>query len=120
MIFKQGNDLFTLARAHQAGINIDTGQLIANGLMEQHRRHRTIHPAGQTANNFAAADLRANFGDRLILKGVHRPIALTSADIAGKILQQLTAMGGVHDLRVELYAIEFARIIPDQRKWGAL
>ena len=40
MMAKQIDDLFRFSRAHQAGIDVDADQLIADGLMQQHGRHR--------------------------------------------------------------------------------
>ena len=45
MLAEEGDDLFGLAVAHQAGIDKDADQLVANRLMDQHGGNSRIHPA---------------------------------------------------------------------------
>ena len=37
---EEADDLFRLARAQQAGIDENAGELVADRFMDQHRRHR--------------------------------------------------------------------------------
>ena len=47
-------------RAHHAGVNKHTGQLIADRFMKQHRHHGAIHPTGKAADHFTVTNLLAN------------------------------------------------------------
>ena len=104
-----------LTEAQQPRIDKDTGELVADRLMQQNRRHRRINPARQDADHPTAANLGADLGDRLIAKRGHRPIAATTGDPVGEIAQQFGAVGGVHHLGVELHRVEPARVIGDHR-----
>ena len=112
---EQADDLLGLARAHQAVIDEDAGQLLADRLVDQHRRDRRIDPARQAADHPALADLRADLGDLGLAELGHRPVAGQPADVAREIGDQLAAVGGVDDLGMELHAVEAARLVGDDR-----
>ena len=55
--------LFAFAGAQQSVIDEHTGKPVADGSLDQCGRHRGIHPAGQSADGPAWADLLANAVD---------------------------------------------------------
>ena len=59
----------------QPVIDEHAGELIADRLVDQHRRDGGIDAAGQAADHFALADLSADLFDRLLAEGAHGPVA---------------------------------------------
>src|SRR5690606_16004628 len=112
-IAEEADDLLRFARAHQPGIDIDAGQLIADRLMDEDGGHRAVDAARKAADDLAAADLAANARNRLILEGGHRPVAFEAADLMYKVGKQPRARRGMHNLGMELHAVEAARLIRD-------
>ena len=92
--------------AQQAVVDEDAGQLIADRLVDQHRRDRGIDAAGKAADHPAPADLLADFLARLGAERGHGPVAPEAGDLVDEIGDQLRPVGGVGDLRVEHQAVE--------------
>ena len=113
LIAEHGDDLFAFVQAHQAVIDIDTGELIADGFVDQHRRDRRVDAAGKTTDDAARADLIANLFDHLLAIGGHGPSRLDAADLVHEIGIELGAVGRVHDFRVELHGPDAALLIGD-------
>ena len=121
MVAEHRDHFLSLAHAKKAMIDKDASELIANGLMDERRRDRTINPARQAANHLSIADLFANGGDRLVMIARHRPIAAKTCD-GEKILIELRAIGGMMHLGVELHRVKTAVHIGGDRKrraWGS-
>jgi hypothetical protein len=59
----------------QAVIHEHAGQLIADGLVQERRRHRAVHPAGQPEQNVFPAHLGADAGHGLGHVVAHLPVA---------------------------------------------
>jgi hypothetical protein len=57
VLAKGFHHLLGLVQAQQAGIDEDTGELVADGSMNQGRRHRGIDTAGQAQDDFIAPDV---------------------------------------------------------------
>ena len=55
IVAEQADDLLGLARAHQAVIDEHAGQLLADRLVDQHRRDRAVDAARQAADHPALA-----------------------------------------------------------------
>jgi len=106
-------DLGRLVQAHQAMIDQDAGELVADRLVDQQRSDRGIDAARKPADDLAVADLLADGGDRLVLVGGHRPVALQPGDPVHEIGDQPGAVGCVHDLGMELDAIVAAGLVGD-------
>src|SRR3546814_4282139 len=85
MATEQADDLIGLTGAHQSVIDEHTGELLADRLMDQHRRDRRIDPARKPADYAALADLRSDFRDLGCAKFSHRPVARQPADMAREI-----------------------------------
>ena len=84
MAAEQRDHLICLTGAHQAGIHKHTSQLIANGLMNQNRRHLSTPP--DRPQHAATAHLFTN--GRGILIGRHGPAGTAPTNPGGKITQQ--------------------------------
>ena len=87
-------------------INKDAGQLLADRFGQKHCRNGRVYTARQGAKHLAAADFFADLPDRRLHEAVHLPVALTAADLAHEVLQQLEAFDRVHDFRMELRRVE--------------
>ena len=72
---EQVDDGFGLVEPQQAVIDEHAGELIADRFMDQHGGDRQIDAAGEAANHLASAHLRADFLDRFLAEGAHRPVA---------------------------------------------
>ena len=60
VVAEQPHDLVALAGAHQAVVDEDAGELVADRLVDQHRRDRGIDAAGEAADHARLADLGAD------------------------------------------------------------
>mgnify|MGYP000520507625 CR=1 FL=1 len=108
MVAEHLDHLLGLAEAQQAVVDEDAGQLIADGLVDQHRCDRTVDAAREAADHLLVAHLGPDPGDRLLAVGPHRPVALEARE-AHEILVELRALRRVVHLGVELHRIEMAR-----------
>ena len=114
------DDFLRLAHPQQAAVDEDAGELVADRLMDHCRGHRTVHAAGQAADHPALPHLRADAGDAGLAEPGHAPAAGEPGDAVGEVLQQLPAVRGVDDLRVELDAVVAAGVVGDRGERGAL
>ena len=83
-VAEQRDDLLGLAEPQQAVVDEDAGELVADGLVDQHRGDGGIDAAGEAADHPALADLRADARDRLVAEGLHRPVAACSRRCAAR------------------------------------
>ena len=72
-----------------------------------------INTTGQPADHLALADLAADLFDRLLLEGAHGPVAGAAGDLAHEVAQDGGTVRGVHDFKMELRGVEFARFVGD-------
>jgi hypothetical protein len=84
------------------------GQLLADRLVDQHRRDRAVDPARQAADHPPLPTCSRMSAILASRKLGHRPVAGAAADVAHEIGEQLAAVGRVHDLGVEHQAEEAA------------
>ena len=103
VVAEEGDDLLGLALAHEAGVDEDAGELVADRLVDQDGGDRAVDAAGEAADDLGVADLGADRGDRLVLVGGHRPVAGEAGEV-GEVLEDPGAVDGVVDLGVELTA----------------
>src|SRR2546430_10760400 len=108
------DDLLALAGPQQAGIDKDAGQLVADRLVHQHRRHGGIDTAREAADDIPIADLATDLVDSLSTKPRHGPIAATARDLVGEVAQQLAALWRVGYFGMEAHAVETPHIIGDR------
>ena len=105
-----------LVHAQEAVIDKDTGQLIADRLVQQYGRHRRIHPTRKAADHLFVADLFADAGNRLFAIGAHGPVPPETGQ-TDEVLVKRLAIGGVVDLGVELHGKEIAVEIGGNGVW---
>ncbi|MPN31051.1 hypothetical protein SDC9_178524 [bioreactor metagenome] len=87
--------------------------------MDQNSSHSRVDTPAQAAEHL----LVTNLGFDLLNSGgnerTHIPVLLCLADTQHEVLQELLALGGMHHLRMELYAVE-ALLIMLQNRIGAV
>ena len=105
---EDGLDLVALVLAQQAVVDKDAGQLLADGLGEQHGCDGRVNAARQRTECLAFANLGLELLDSRLDEGVHLPVALARADVVDEVVEHLPALLRVHDFRMELRRIEAA------------
>ena len=82
--------------------------------MDERRRHSAVDAAAQSADDVALrADLGADAFDRFLDEVAGRPVAATAADPLDEVGQDIAPVLGMHDLGMELQAIDAARFVGD-------
>ena len=118
VVAEEGDDLLGLALAHQAGVDEDAGELVADRLVDQDGRDRRIDAAGEAADDLRLADPGADRRDGLVLVGGHRPVAGEAGEV-GEVLQDPGAVDRVVHLGVEHHGVEVAARVGGDREGGA-
>ena len=85
VVAEHRHDLVRLVQPHQAVVDEDAGELVADRLVDQHRRDRGIDAAGEAADHPPLADLLADLADHLGAVGRHRPVGLQPDDLVDEI-----------------------------------
>ncbi len=75
------DDLRRLALAHQPGVDVDAGQLGADGPVDERGGDRGVDPAGQAADGPAVADLGPHGLDLRVDDRRHRPRRAAAAHV---------------------------------------
>ena len=119
LLAKGGLDLLGLAGAQEAGVDEDAGQLVAHRLVDQRRGHRGVDPARQTADDPLGSDLGLDGRHRRLDDRRHGPRRAAPADVVEERLQHGLAAVGVHDLGMELHAVDRPRRGPPGRPPGS-
>ena len=112
---EQVDDGLAFVETQQPVIDEHAGELVADRLVNEHRRDREVDAAGQSADHPALADLPADFLDRLFLEGAHGPVAAALRDLADEVAEDLRALRRVHHLEMELRRVEPALLVGDHR-----
>ena len=110
---ERGLDLVALVLAHQAVVDEDAGELVADGLCDERGGNGAVHAAGQGQQDLAAADLLADGGDGGAHIVAHVPGAGAAADAVEEVADHILAVLGVVDLRVELHTVEATGLVSD-------
>ena len=87
-------------------VDEDTGQLVADRLVHEQRSDGGVDAARQRAQHTLLPDLGADPLDLLLDHGRGRPGGPRAGDAVEEVLQHLLAVRRVHDLRVELDAVQ--------------
>ena len=103
--------LLGLVLAQQPVVDEDARELVADRLVHEQRGDGGVDPAREPADHPLAADLRADALDLLLDDGGRRPRGRRAGDVVEEPLQDLLAVRRVHDLGVELDAVELARVV---------
>ena len=94
-------------------IDEHAGELAADRLRHERGGDGGIHTARQRQQRPTRADRLADGADRRLTVVCHRPVAGRAADRVQEVAQHFCALLGVVDLRVELHAVEAARLVAD-------
>ena len=87
-------------------VDEDTGQLVADGTLDEGCGNGRVHAAGEAADNPGIADLLAD-AVHLLLKDVARgPVRFQLGALEEEVFQHLLAVGGVLHLGVPLHAVQ--------------
>ncbi len=95
-----------LAGAQQAVVDEHAGELVADGLVHQGRRHRRVDAPRQSADHFGIPDLAADGCHRLLDDRNPRPGRTGAAHVVQEVLENLLTARGVRHLRMKLHAAE--------------
>ncbi len=95
----------------EAVIDEYAGELVADGAMDQRRRHAAVDTAGQAEDDFITTDLGADFLDGLGDIVRHVPVRLAAADLVHEAAKDGFALQRVRDFRVELHGVKMALIV---------
>ena len=94
-------------------VHEDTGQLVADGAMDQCGRHAGIDAAAQAEQHLLAAHLLADAGHRLVDVVAHHPVGPGARDVEHEAVEQRPALHRVRHLGMELHAVVAARLVGD-------
>ncbi len=115
-VLREGvHHLLRLVQAQQPVVDEDAGELLADGAMDQRRRHRRIDAAREAEDDLLVSDLLLDFFYRLGNIIRHVPVGAATADAVHEALQQLRALARMRDLGMELHAVEAALLIRHRR-----
>ena len=108
VVAEGGDHLLALVLAHQTVVDEHAGQAVADRLVDEQRGDARVDAAGQRAERAAVTDLLADALDLLLDHRARAPGAVGAADVDQEVAQHLLAVRRVHDLRVELDAVDAA------------
>ena len=110
-------DLVRLVVPQQPVVDEDARQTIADRAVHQHRGDGGIHAARQAADHLAGrAHLLPDALGRFLDERGDRPVAAAAAHVEGEAPQDVLAVLGVHDLRVEQQPVERRARAPPSRR----
>ena len=87
----------------QPVVHKDTGQVLADGTMQQHGGYRRIHTATQSQDNAVVAKLLLQFGHSSIYKRGGAPALAATANVYHEVAQHLRTVLAVEHFRMELH-----------------
>ncbi len=93
-----------LVLAEHAMVYKYTGEILADGTVQEHSCHRRVYAPAQTEDNFIISELLAQSSDSRVDEGFCCPVELTSAYVYHEVSQYLHAALGMEHLGVELHA----------------
>ncbi len=97
-----------LPLAHQAVVDVDAGQLVADGPMDQRRSDSAVDAARQGADHVPLADSFADLGHRRLDQVRGGPVRTRTGNAHHEVAQHIAADRGVDDLGMELDAVQVA------------
>ncbi len=112
------DDLLGLVLAQEAVVDEDARELIADGLVDEERRDGGVDAARERAEHALRADRGADARDLLLDDGRGCPRRRRARDLVEEVLQDLLPVRGVHDLGMELDAVEPSPAILEGRDRG--
>ena len=115
VVVERLDNLNGLVLPEQAVIDEDARELVADGLVDEERGDRRVHSARERAQHALRPDLRADPLDLLLDHGGGRPGRRRVRDRVEEVLQEIVAVGRVHDLGMELDAVQAALRVLERR-----
>ncbi len=112
-------DLLGLARPQQPVVDEHAGELVADRLLHEGRRHRRVHPAGQPADDPGLAHLGAHARDEVVDDVGGGPLPREARTPDEEVLEHLLAERRVQHLGVPLDAVEPALVVLEAGHRGA-
>ncbi len=100
------DDLHRLVLPQQAMVDEDAGELVADRLVDEQRGDGRVDPAGETADDAFVTDLGADPLDLLLDHGGRRPGRRRVGDGIEEVLEDVVAVRRMHDLGMELDAVQ--------------
>ena len=85
-------------------VNEDTGQVFADGAVEQYGCNRTVNATRKTEDYAVVAQLLLEFSNGCVHKRSCAPVLTATADVDHKVLQQEAALKRMEYFWVELNA----------------
>ena len=110
-VAERRDDAERLVLAHQAGVDVDARELLADRARHQRRGDRGVDAAGERAEHVGVADLRAHLLDRVVDPRVHLPRRRDARDRVQEILEDRGPGFGVHDFRMEQHGVPLVRVV---------
>ena len=111
-------DLRGFVQPQHAVVDENARELVADRPMDDQGCDRRVDAAAQGADDLSVADLRANPRRRLFHERGHRPVAGAAADSIRKVAEDLEAVIGVHDFRMEQQRVQTAIGVCHRRHRG--
>jgi hypothetical protein len=108
VVLERLDHLQRLVLPHEAVVDEDARELIADRLVHEQRGDRGVDAARERAEHARRPDLRSNALDLLLDHRGGRPRRRRACDLVEEVLQQILAVRRVDDLRMELHAVELA------------
>src|SRR5205823_72400 len=104
------------AEAQQAVVDEYAGELLPDRAVQERGDHGGVDSAREPEQHLAATDLRAEACEGILDDVADAPERIGAADLAHEALEELSSLGGVRDLGMELYAIEAAALVAHGRE----
>ena len=108
VVAERGDDLLALVLAHEAVVDEDARELVADRAVDEQRGDARVHAAGEPADHAPVADLLADALDLLLDDARGAPRHVGAADVAEEALEDVLPVRRVDDLGVELDAVDAA------------
>src|SRR5262249_22048662 len=94
-------------------VHENAGELIADGLVDQHGGDGRIDASGEAADDVAFANLFADAGDGGLDEVGGSPVALRATAVEDEVLDELRTKRSVVNLRVKLHGPDTAVFVRD-------
>ena len=94
-------------------VDEDAGQRVADGFVNEHGGDGAVDAARKAAEHPALPDLLLDRPRGLRAEGRHGPVGLEPGDLVQEVRDELRAVRRMHDLEVELHAVEAALLVGD-------
>lgn len=107
--------LLGLAPAQEPVVHEDAVEARPDRLVEEDGRDGRIDAAGEAQHDLVVADLSLQLLHRVLDPRRQLPVGVRAADVEDEVREDLVAVFGVDDLRVELDAEEAPRLVADCR-----